>query len=112
MPEWIVKYWIEWIFGIVIAGLGLLYKHLSKKVQQTREENAAIRDGLRSLLRRQIIEDCEKSLTMGFCPITKKDTIQDMYRSYHALGGNGTVTKLVESIINVRTMPQEERNYD
>ena len=24
MPEWIVKYWIEWLFGLVIAGLGLI----------------------------------------------------------------------------------------
>lgn len=113
MPDWIMKYWVEWIFSLLIAGLGVLYKHLSKKVQQNKEENAAIREGVRSLLRRQIIEDCEKSLSMGFCPVTKKDTIQDMYKSYHALGGNGTVTKLVESVVNLRTMPQqEEHNYD
>lgn len=104
MWEWILKYWLEVVFGALIAGLGILYKHLAKKVQQNRDENAAIRDGLRSLLRRQIIEDCESSLKQGFCPITKKDTINDMYLSYHALGGNGTVTKLVDQIGNLPTL--------
>lgn len=106
MPEWIAKYWIEWVFGLLIAGLGVLYKHLAGKVQQTRLENAAIRDGLRSLLRRQIIEDSEKSIAEGFCPATKKDTIQDMYQSYHALGGNGTVTKLVEQLMDLPTVEE------
>jgi len=106
MPEWITKYWIEWIFGILIAILGGLYKRLSGKVQQNRIENAAIRDGLRSLLRRQIIEDCENSISEGFCPATRKDTIQDMYSSYHALGGNGVVTKLVEQMMNLPTFEE------
>ena len=112
MWDWIAKYWLETLFGLLITGLGILYKHLSKKVQQNREENAAIRDGLRSLLRRQIIEDCESAIRQGYCPVTKKDTISDMYISYHALGGNGTVTKLVESITGMRTMPQEEHSYE
>lgn len=104
MWEWILKYWLEVVFGALIAGLGILYKHLAKKVQQNRDENAAIRDGLRSLLRRQIIEDCESSLKQGYCPVTKKDTINDMYLSYHALGGNGTVTKLVDQIGDLPTL--------
>lgn len=104
MWDWIIKYWLEVLFGALIAGLGVAYKMLAGRVQKTREENAAIRDGLRSLLRRQIIEDCESSLKQGFCPITKKDTINDMYLSYHALGGNGTVTKLVDQIGDLPTL--------
>ena len=104
MWEWILKYWLEVVFGALITGLGIAYKVLAGKVKKARDENAAIRDGLRSLLRRQIIEDCESSLKQGFCPITKKDTINDMYLSYHALGGNGTVTKLVDQIGNLPTL--------
>ena len=109
MPDWIVKYWVEWIFGLLIAGLGVLYKHLSKKVQQNKEENAAIREGVRSLLRRQIIADCEDALSEGYCPTTTKDTIQDMYKSYHALGGNGTVTKLVDQLMDLPTLEEGAR---
>ena len=36
MPEWIVKYWIEWLFGLVIAGLGLIVKGLSGKLKKER----------------------------------------------------------------------------
>ena len=109
MWEWILKYWLEVVFGALIAGLGILYKHLAKKVQQNRDENAAIRDGLRSLLRRQIIADCEDAMSEGYCPTTTKDTIQDMYKSYHALGGNGTVTKLVDQLMNLPTLEEGAR---
>ncbi len=104
MWDWIIKYWLEVLFGALIAGLGVAYKLLAGKVKKTKDESAAIRDGLRSLLRRQIIEDCESSLKQGYCPVTKKDTINDMYLSYHALEGNGTVTKLVEQIGDLPTL--------
>lgn len=106
MQEWIAKYWLEALFGLLITLLGIGYKHLSAKVRQTKEENDAIRNGLRSLLKRQIIEDCESSLKLGFCPMTKKETISDMYRSYHALGGNGTVTDLVGQMMRLPVMEE------
>ena len=109
MWEWILKYWLEVVFGALITGLGIAYKVLAGKVKKARDENAAIRGGLRSLLRRQIIADCEDALSEGYCPTTTKDTIQDMYRSYHALGGNGTVTKLVDQLMDLPTLEEGAR---
>ena len=101
MPEWIVKYWVEWIFGIVATGLIAYIRVISKQVRKEREEQKALRDGMRSLLRRQIIMDCEKAVAENYCPTATKDTIEDMYQSYHALGGNGVVTHLKAQAMNV-----------
>ncbi len=104
MPEWITKYWVEWAFGIVAAVLIGLYRKLVTRIKQNKIEGDALRDGLRSLLRRQLIEDCEDAIQQGFCPVTMKDTITDMYQSYHALGGNGTVSGLYEEVQKLPTM--------
>ncbi len=108
MPEWITKYWIEWIFGILCAILAGLYKSLSTKIKKQREEQDALKNGMRALLRRQIIEDCEDSIKQGFCPITRRETILDMYQCYHALGGNGAVTSVKEAMYKLPTIDPNE----
>ena len=114
MPEWIVKYWVEWLFGLIITGLGFVIRSLHKKIkyeQEQREiENKALRDGMKSLLRRQILIDCEKSQTLGYCDSTTKGTIQSMYDAYHALGGNDVVSAAVHQVISDLPLTSNERH--
>lgn len=114
LPEWIVKYWIEWLFGLIIAGLGFVIKSLHKKLKDEKEqrenENKALRDGMKSLLRRQILIDCEKAQTLGFCDSTTKGTIQSMYDAYHALGGNDVVSAAVHQVISDLPLTSNERH--
>lgn len=109
MPEWISKYWIEWLFGIVAAVLAGLYRRMAKGIRKNREEGDALREGMRALLRRQIVADCEESMRDGYATVTRKDTILEMYKSYHALGGNGAVTEVKETMLKLPTIKPEER---
>lgn len=104
MPDWIVKYWVQWLFGLVIAALTAYCKYLSGIIKKERKEQKAIRDGMRALLRRQIIFDCESAISVGYCSTTNKDTIDSMYKSYSALGGNGVVTTLREQMMALPTV--------
>lgn len=110
MPEWVVKYWVEELFGLVIAGMGCLLKGLYgklKKERKAREEMAriaeektvALENGMRALLRRQILIDCENAQANGWCDARKKETINEMYHAYHSLGGNGVVSSAVSQVI-------------
>ena len=123
MPDWIIKYWVEWLFGLVIAILGGLYKHLSNKgkaerqereakAKQDAEEIKALKNGMRSILRRQIIADCEAAQKEEYCDTTTKDTIKDMYDSYHALGGNGVVSALVTQTMILPSVRKEDSHED
>ena len=38
MPEWIVKYWVEWLFGIVAAVLIWLWRSMVKNIRKEKEE--------------------------------------------------------------------------
>lgn len=107
VPEWISKYWVEWLFGLIAAGIVAYCRHIAAQVKKERAEQKALRDGMRSLLRRQIIADCEHAIAEGYCPTATKDTIEDMYQSYHALGGNGVVTGLKDQTMNLSTVKGE-----
>ena len=110
MPEWIIKYWVQWLFGLIIAALTAYCRHLGKVIRRERSEQKALRDGMRSLLRRQIIVDCEEAIRQGYCPTPTKDTIEDMYLSYHALGGNGVVTNLKNQMLDLPTVRSDEHD--
>ena len=43
MLEFIAKYWMQWVFGIVAGGLTAAYRSLSKKIKAQKEENKAIK---------------------------------------------------------------------
>lgn len=48
--------------------------------------------------RKDLIHECNKFKERGEIPIYSLDNINKMYSAYHNLGGNGTITALVEEI--------------
>lgn len=52
-------------------------------------------------LRIQIIDYHSKYMTAGAMPLYAKDNLIDMYKAYHAMGGNGAMTKFYEDLIQL-----------
>lgn len=90
MPEWIVKYWVEWAFGLLATGLLALYKKLTKYEQ----ERKAVKDGLLAILHDRLYQACTFYIAQGFIDSAGLKNLEYLYTSYHALGGNGTGTEL------------------
>lgn len=97
--EWIVKYWVEALFGGILAALGVVYKMLLTE----RKKRKALEDGVRAMLRNDIIKLADKYLDAKEIPVYGMETIVAMYDAYHGLGGNGTITKLVEEVKRLPT---------
>ena len=97
MMEWVIKYWVQFLFGLLIAALGLMWK----KITRYQEEEKALRDGMRSLLKRQLINDCDRYISEGCCSSTDKELLVEMYAAYHALGGNSVVTALKDRVLTL-----------
>lgn len=110
VPTWISQYWIQWAFGIVGGVLIALYNSLRKKVKQQREESDAIKNGVKGLLSRQVVSDCEAAIRDGYASIQYKNAMKEVYACYHALGGNGAVTQLFNSFMTLPTVPREEEH--
>lgn len=98
MAEFIVKYWLEFGFGLVSLALTASVKYLHKQDKIRKAEQEAIKKGIQALLRDRIIEQYNKYMEKGYIPIYAMDNVEAMYREYHALGGNGTITDLYEEL--------------
>ena len=98
MTAIIIKYWIEFAFGIISAGLIAGFRHLLKKQK-------AIENGVKALLRDRIIQSCNNYREKGYCPIYARDSINNLFKEYKELGGNGTIEALVNE---TRELPWEK----
>lgn len=66
--------------------------------------------GVRSLLRKEIIDYYNHYMDLGYIPIFAMENVIDMYRAYHRLGGNGTITKIVEELKELSSHHKEGEN--
>ncbi len=66
----------------------------------------AVRNGLRAVLRADLIRLYNKYHDeLGYCPIYVKQALEDEYRWYHSLKGNGVGTNLYEELMALPTEP-------
>ena len=105
MWDFILKYWIEFAFGIMTAILSAAYAHLAKKLKQEKKKNAAIENGLRGILRIQILDTYDKCVADGNrISVSRKDAVVSIYNSYIALGtgaSDDTINDLYNQIIHM-----------
>lgn len=94
MPDWIVKYWVQWAFGIIAAALALGYKRLAAKIKTQEEERKAIKDGMLAILHDRLYQTCTHCIAQGWIDMDGLKNLEYIYKAYHALGGNGTGTEL------------------
>ncbi len=99
MLDWIVKYWVQVLFGVVCSLLGGLWTALV----MWRKKQRALENGVQALLRDRIIQTCQHYLEAGDMPVYGMENIHSMYSAYHVLGGNGAVTKLVSEVRDLPT---------
>lgn len=101
MWEFIAKYWLECVFGLIVTGLTAGVTRINKKLKEDRARNLAIENGVRDILRMQILDTYEKVKATGTVTVSRKDAIDSAYRSYHALGGNGTITQVHNELMGM-----------
>lgn len=99
MKEFITEYWLEALFGLVVAGMGCIAKVGKRKIK----EQDLIKTGMMALLRNELVRSYNEYTHKQYCPIYAKENIENLYNQYHALGGNGTVTDLYEKLMDLPT---------
>lgn len=96
--EFIIKYWLEFGFGIIAFALTAFAKYFWNQNKARKSEQNAVKLGIQALLRNGIIEQYNKYMDKKYIPIYAMDNVEAMYKQYHALGGNGTITELYEDL--------------
>lgn len=102
---WITKYWLEVLFGVIVAGLSAVCRSLWKKVKAREQEVADMRAGLVAILHDRLYQECSRLLAQGWVDVDTLKNLEYIYNAYHALGGNGTGTEIYN---RVRKLPLKE----
>lgn len=101
MWEFVAKYWLEVVFGLIVAGLTAGVTRINKKLKEEKVRNQAIENGVRDILRMQMLDTYEHCKATGTISVSRKDAIDSAYSSYHALGGNGTITQVHNELMSM-----------
>lgn len=102
MWEFVMKYWLEFVFGIIVAVLSGGYAKIAKRLKDEKIRSQAIESGVRDILRMQILDTYERCKATGNITVSRKDAIDSAYNSYHALGGNGTITQVHNELMTMQ----------
>ena len=97
------------ILGLpAISGLIIKWKadQIREKEELKRDNEAEyrnIKEGIKALLRSQMLRDYNKFTELGYAPIYARENFEDCYKQYHNLGGNGVMDDLREKFLDLPT---------
>lgn len=97
MIEIIEEYFVLALCGGLLTVMSIITKSMF-----------SLHSGVKSLLRKEIIDDYNTYMDKEYIPIYALENTLDMYNSYHRLGGNGTCTKIVEELKKLPSHKEEK----
>lgn len=99
--EFILEQVIKWLIPALLGGLAVALKVEWAQVK-------ALRDGMRCVLRSQIIAIYNRSTERGYCPIYERENLTHAEEAYLNLKGNGVVPGLCQKTLALPTEPSED----
>ena len=94
--QMIVSYLVPTILG---GALG----YITTKLKKNKSKDLAIEQGVQALLRNEIIRRYREFEAKGEISILDKENLEEMFKQYKRLGGNGTVKKMMDELLELKT---------
>ena len=91
----IINYWLELLLTIISSGIVYVIK-----------EYIGLKNGLKALLRNEIVRIYEAYSKLGYCPSYVKENVNEIYNNYHKLNGNGMTTPMINEINKLPVEPK------
>ena len=108
MWTFIVEYWLQIGFGLIIVTFTSMIKH----IKITTNKLESLQNGLKSLLRCNIIESYAKFIEKDYIKLSEKEILVDIYTEYKNLGGNGIVDDMMKEINYIEVQTDKGGNYE
>lgn len=96
--NFIQRYWIEVMFGAIVAILTWICKKFSNRIKYEKLKYDSLERGLKALLHGQIVRSYHFCMHNGWIDVDDLATFLNMCEEYSNLGGNGAVLHLKESV--------------
>ena len=105
--ELVIEWTIPFILGTIVTGIISYIKNKRAKEKEIdeadRKKDIAIKEAVQALLRNELIRRYREYEIKGELSILDKENIEAMYKQYKNLGGNGTVEKLYDELLDLHT---------
>lgn len=102
----------EMLLQTYTIALPILLGYIVWLLKNQKKDRDAQARGTMLLLRVQLIEYHDKYTALGEIPSYAYENFNEMYEAYHALGGNGMVTKMHEEIEELHLKRKRKDDYD
>lgn len=99
----------EFLMQTYTIALPILLGYIVWLLKRQKKDRDANSKGTMLLLRVQLIEYHTKYTNLGEIPSYAYENFVEMYDAYHALGGNGMITKMKEEIEELHLKKKEGR---
>lgn len=103
MGEFIIKYWLEVLFGLICAIFSFLFKKIikrqeeeKKKREEEEKKRKALENGVQALLRNELIKNFREYKVQNEVTLLDKENMDHMFTEYFNLGGNGMMQEVYE----------------
>ena len=108
MKEFIVKYWLEVLFGAICTIFSFLFKKVmtrqeeeKKKREEEEKKRKALENGVQALLRNELIKNFREYKLKGEATLLDKENMEHMFREYFNLGGNGMMEEVHDEFLAI-----------
>ena len=103
--DFTIKHWLALLFSGFITAVGICYRKISTGIKGERMEQRLMKEALLAILHDRLYSLCKEYINQGEITIEAMENLEYLYKSYSALGGNGTCKKLYE---RVQALPIKE----
>ena len=86
MIDFILRYWIQELFVLIIAIITWLWRALLRR----KREDDEIKEGMMALLHDRIYQACSFFIARRWCSPEDKSNFEYLYKQYKTISGNGT----------------------
>lgn len=88
------------VVSSLMAGTRLAGQKIAERTEEERAKDAAMQAAMRALLWRELQIIHAKAIDDGGMTVADRRHLESVYDAYHALGGNGTGTRLYEEAMD------------
>lgn len=101
MIDFIIKYWLQFVFGLIITGITSACVWMYNRFKSISESNLA-------LLHNELYQLCPIYIDRKWASMEDKRNLEYLYKPYKRLGGNGTCENMYCECMKLPMYPPRE----
>lgn len=105
MVGWIVPATLTYILGNLVNKMKKQKEVQEQTDEQVEKERKLIQEAVKHILRHEIEDAYHYYTEQGYCTATEKAELDEVYKIYSGLGGNGRGKRMFDAIIILPEQP-------